>query len=181
MQLIQGDLFKDFPTLKFIVLHGGGAAAFHWSRYRGIAQQLRKPPLSEHLLKNVFFDTCVYDVNGMDYHVRTIPADNLVFASEMIGAVQGIDPETGYHFDDTKRHLDRLNLDETVKEKPFSGNARRVFGGLDNVMKTGGSSDAANCDPADNRFITRAASAALPCRPCRQPAAARTRGWLLVV
>ncbi|MCC7099852.1 MAG: amidohydrolase, partial [Rubrivivax sp.] len=55
MQLIQGDLFKDFPTLKFIIPHGGGAAPYHWGRYRGLAQELKKPLLSEHLLKNVFF------------------------------------------------------------------------------------------------------------------------------
>ena len=41
MQLIQGDLFKDFPTLKFIVPHGGGAAPYHWGRYRGLAQELK--------------------------------------------------------------------------------------------------------------------------------------------
>ena len=38
MQLILGDLFKDFPTLKFIIPHGGGAVPFHWGRYRGLAQ-----------------------------------------------------------------------------------------------------------------------------------------------
>lgn len=30
MQLIQADLFKDFPTLKFVIPHGGGAAPYHW-------------------------------------------------------------------------------------------------------------------------------------------------------
>ena len=57
MQFIQGDLFKDFPTLRFVVPHGGGAAPYHWGRYRGLAQELKKPLLTEHLLKNVFFDT----------------------------------------------------------------------------------------------------------------------------
>lgn len=138
MQLIQGDLFKDFPTLKFIIPHGGGAVPFHWGRYRGLAQMLKKPPLSEHILRNVFFDTCIYDVNGMDYLIRTIPADNLVFASEMIGAVQGIDPETGYHFDDTKRHIDQLKLSDETRRKIFEGNARRAFGRLDGVLKERG-------------------------------------------
>jgi len=35
MQFIQGDLFKDFPTLRFVIPHGGGAAPYHWGRYRG--------------------------------------------------------------------------------------------------------------------------------------------------
>ena len=34
-----GDLFKDFPTLKFIIPHGGGAVPYHWGRYRGLAQE----------------------------------------------------------------------------------------------------------------------------------------------
>ena len=45
MQFIQGDLFKDFPTLRFVIPHGGGAAPYHWGRYRGLAQELKKPLL----------------------------------------------------------------------------------------------------------------------------------------
>ena len=60
MQFIEGDLFRDFPSLRFIIPHGGGAVPYHWGRYRGLAQVLRKPLLREHILKNVFFDTCVY-------------------------------------------------------------------------------------------------------------------------
>ena len=67
---IQGDLFKDFPTLRFVIPHGGGAAPYHWGRYRGLAQELKKPLLSEHLLKNVFFDTCVYHQPGIDLLTR---------------------------------------------------------------------------------------------------------------
>ncbi|HXU65544.1 MAG TPA: amidohydrolase family protein, partial [Polyangia bacterium] len=37
MQLVQGDLFKDFPALRFVIPHGGGAAPYHWGRYRGLA------------------------------------------------------------------------------------------------------------------------------------------------
>ena len=39
MQLIMGDLFKDFPTLKLIIPHGGGAVPFHWGRYRGLGAE----------------------------------------------------------------------------------------------------------------------------------------------
>ena len=59
MQFIQADLFKDFPSLRFIIPHGGGAVPYHWGRYRGLAQDMKRPPLEESLLKNVFFDTCV--------------------------------------------------------------------------------------------------------------------------
>ena len=132
MQLLQGNLFKDFPTLKFVIPHGGGAVPFHWGRYRGIAQDMKKPLLEEHLLKNVFFDTCVYHLPGIELMARVIPVDNILFASEMLGAVKGIDPRTGHHYDDTKRYVDQLkDLAAGDREKIFEGNARRVYPRLD--------------------------------------------------
>ena len=132
MQLVQGDLFKDFPSLRFVIPHGGGAAPFHWGRYRGLAQELKKPLLSEHLLRNVFFDTCVYHYPGIELMAKVIPVDNILFASEMLGAVKGIDPETGHHFDDTKRYIDQLShLDAESRYKIFEGNARRIYPRLD--------------------------------------------------
>ena len=132
MQLIQGDLFRDFPTLRFVIPHGGGAVPFHWGRYRGLAQEMKKPPLPDHLLGNVFFDTCVYHLPGIELMAKVIPLDNILFASEMLGAVKGIDPETGHHFDDTKRYIDQLQgLDEAGRYKVFEGNARRVYPRLD--------------------------------------------------
>ncbi len=138
MQLIQGNLFKDFPTLKFIIPHGGGAVPFHWGRYRGLAQMLKKPLLTEHLLKNVYFDTCVYHQPGINLLAQVIPVDNILFASEMIGAVQGIDPETGNEYDDTKRYIDNLAASEEDKRKIFELNARAVYGRLDAQLKRRG-------------------------------------------
>ena len=128
MQFLTSDLFKDFPTLRFIIPHGGGAAPFHWGRYRGLAQDMKRPPLEELLLGNVFFDTCVYHQPGIDLMTRVIPAENILFASEMVGAVRGIDPQTGHPFDDTKRYIDAApGLNDEDKRKIFEDNARRVF------------------------------------------------------
>ena len=129
MQLIEKNLFKDFPTLKFIIPHGGGAVPYHWGRYRGLAQDMGLPPLKDLLLNNVFFDTCVYHQPGIDLLLKVIPADNILFASEVVGAVRGIDPETGHYFDDTKRYIDSAGwLTGADKEKIFSGNVTRVYG-----------------------------------------------------
>jgi 4-oxalmesaconate hydratase len=127
MQLIQGDLFKDFPTLRFIIPHGGGAAPFHWGRYRGIAQDMKRPPLEEHLLKNIYFDTCVYHKPGIELLLKVVPLDNILFGSEMVGAVRGIDPRTGHYYDDTKKYLDALGLSEQDRAQLFEGNVRKVF------------------------------------------------------
>jgi 4-oxalmesaconate hydratase len=127
MQFLSGDLFKDFPTLRFIIPHGGGAVPYHWGRYRGLAQDMKKPLLGDYVLKNVYFDTCVYHLPGVELLLKVIPADNIIFGSEMVGAVRGIDPETGNYFDDTKRYLDALPLSQSDRYKIFEGNARRVF------------------------------------------------------
>jgi 4-oxalmesaconate hydratase len=139
MQLIQGDLFRDFPALRFVIPHGGGAAPYHWGRYRGLAQELKKPLLRDHLLNNVFFDTCVYHQPGIDLLARVVPVANVLFASEMIGAVRGIDPETGFNFDDTKRYVDASpNLSAADRAAIFEGNARRVYPRLDAALKRKG-------------------------------------------
>jgi 4-oxalmesaconate hydratase len=139
MQLIQGDLFKVFPTLCFVIPHGGGAVPYHWGRYRGLAQELKKPTLREHLLSNVFFDTCVYHQPGIDLLTHVIPIENVLFASEMIGAVRGIDPETGHNFDDTKRYIEAsLQLTPAQKHQIYEGNARRVYRRLDAALRKQG-------------------------------------------
>jgi 4-oxalmesaconate hydratase len=127
MQFLTSDLFKDFPTLKFIIPHGGGAVPYHWGRYRGLAQDMKRPPLEELLLRNVFFDTCVYHLPGIKLLLEVVPVDNILFGSEMVGAVRGIDPRTGHYYDDTKRYIDALPLGEAERRKLFEGNAFRVY------------------------------------------------------
>ena len=124
--------------MKFIIPHGGGAVPYHWGRFRGLAQELKKPLLKDHLLKNIFFDTCVYHQPGIDLLTNVIPVDNILFASEMIGAVRGIDPETGHYFDDTKRYIEAASMDATARTQIYEGNARRVFPRLDALLKSRG-------------------------------------------
>ena len=139
MQLIQGDLFKDFPTLRFLIPHGGGAVPYHWGRFRGLAQEMKRPVLSEHLMNNVFFDTCVYHQPGIDLLNTVIPVKNVLFASEMIGAVKGIDPLSGHYYDDTKRYIEASKiLSPADKHQIYEGNVRRVFPRLDKLLSSKG-------------------------------------------
>ena len=138
MQFLEGDLFADFPTLRFIIPHGGGAVPYHWGRYRGLADMLKKPPLASHVMQNVCFDTCVYHQPGIDLLFEVIDPKNILFGSEMVGAVRGIDPETGQYFDDTKRYVDALGLDDATRHAVYEGNARRVFPRLDAQLKAAG-------------------------------------------
>jgi 4-oxalmesaconate hydratase len=127
MQLVQGDLFARFPALRFVIPHGGGAVPYHWGRYHGLAERMERPPLGEHVMKNVFFDTCVYHQPGIDLLAGVIGPDNILFASEMLGAVRGTNPDSGFPWDDTKKYVDKLSLDEAGRAKVFELNARRVY------------------------------------------------------
>ena len=138
MQLLQGDLFSRFPKLKLIIPHGGGAVPYHWGRYRGLADMLKQPSLDDLLMNNVFFDTCVYHQPGINLLADVIENKNILFGSEMVGAVRGIDPTTGHYFDDTKRYIDALDISAEEKHAIFEGNARMVYPRLDTILKEKG-------------------------------------------
>jgi 4-oxalmesaconate hydratase len=135
MQFLLADIFVDFPTLRFIIPHGGGAVPYHWGRYRGLALDLKRPTV-ETLMRNIFFDTCVYHQPGVELLTRIVPIENVLFGSEMIGAVRGRDPNTGEFFDDTRKYVDASrNLSAADRNKIFETNARRVYPRLDARLK----------------------------------------------
>jgi len=134
MQLMQSTVCRDFPTIRFIIPHGGGAVPFHWGRFRGLADMLKLPPLDELLMNNVYFDTCVYHQPGIDLLLQVLKNKNILFASEMVGAVRGIDPETGHYFDDTKRYIDNSTISAADKANIFEHNILKVYPRLKNYF-----------------------------------------------
>lgn len=78
-----------------------------------LAQEMKKPRLTEHLLNNLFFDTCVY-----------LPP--------------GIDPEAGHYYDDTKRYIEAADLTAEERLQIYEGNTRRVYPRLDATLKAQG-------------------------------------------
>ncbi len=134
MQFLTADLFKDFPTLRFIIPHGGGAVPYHWGRYRGLAQDMKRPPLEDYLLKNVYLRYLRVSPAG---HRAAAEGDSGRQYSLWIGdggRGRGIDPRPGNYFDDTKRYLDALPLTPSDRYKFFEGNARRVFPRLNSKL-----------------------------------------------
>jgi 4-oxalmesaconate hydratase len=83
------------------------------------------------LLRNVYFDTCVYHQPGIDLLHRVIPVDNILFAAEMLGAVRGEDPDTGVAWDDTAQYVAGLKASDADRLAIFERNARRVYPRLD--------------------------------------------------
>jgi 4-oxalmesaconate hydratase len=138
MQLLQADLFTTFPDLRLVIPHGGGAVPYHWGRFRGLADMLRRPEPDESVMGNVVFDTCVYHQAGINLLFDVIDVDNILFGSETVGAVRGIDKRTGHHFDDTRRYIEALGLGEDDLTKVYQRNIRRVYPRLDAMLTKAG-------------------------------------------
>jgi 4-oxalmesaconate hydratase len=124
-QALTSGFMRNFPGLRWIIPHGGGAVPFHWGRFKGLAEDNGWDFAG--LIDHVWFDTCVYHQRGIDLLLDVVPIDHILFASEMVGAVRGVDPETGNHYDDTGVYLDHAALDDDERALVYAGNARRVF------------------------------------------------------
>ncbi|MCL2585063.1 MAG: amidohydrolase [Streptosporangiales bacterium] len=138
MQLVSGDLFTRFGDLKFVIPHGGGAVPYHWGRYHGLVTREKYRPIADNVMRNVFFDTCVYHQPGIDLLTSVIDPDNILFASEMLGAVRGNNPDGDFSWDDTKRYVDASALSDADRSKVYELNTRRVYPRLDARLKAAG-------------------------------------------
>jgi 4-oxalmesaconate hydratase len=123
------DLSKDFPRLRFLIPHGGGALPCQIGRWRAVAKYNNWSSPDEILGSgNVFVDTCVYNHLNMKMLFEAVPLDNILFGSECDGAFPGIiNSETNDHADNTRRYVDDSPLTSAEKERVFTTNAQRVY------------------------------------------------------
>ena len=140
--LANSRVFKDFPRLKIIVSHGGGSVPYQIGRWRA-GRLLRSPHLGlvhkdsevetfDESLRRMWFDGILYSKPALEYLIRTVGPDRVMFATEVPGVGSAIDPETGRPFDDVKPVIDEMEwLPEADKRRIFEGNAREVFTRLD--------------------------------------------------
>jgi 4-oxalmesaconate hydratase len=127
LQLMESRVFRDFPTLRFIMPHGGGNVPYQSARYRALALMNKWEPF-EDFLKHFYFDTTVYSQDAMAMLIAIVGVDHIVFASEMLGGVNATDPKSGKAFDDNRRFIDALDwLTDADRRKIFEDNARKAY------------------------------------------------------
>lgn len=129
MQALSSGFLEDFPGLRLIIPHGGGAVPYHWGRFRGMADDQGWD--FDELLDHIYFDTCVYHQPGIDLLLEVVPTKNILFASEMVGAVRGINPDNGAYYDDTRIYIESSKASDSEKTAIYSDNARHVYPLLD--------------------------------------------------
>jgi 4-oxalmesaconate hydratase len=125
--LLNSRVFTDFPTLKVVVAHGGGAIPYQLGRFRAGGLKTGKQDFAERL-RLLNFDTCVYSQAGLDLLFTVVGADNCLFGSERPGTGAAVDPSTGLSLDDLKPLVDAsAALTDEGRGKVFEGNARRLY------------------------------------------------------
>ena len=127
MQLMESRVFRDFPRLRMILPHGGGNVPYQAARYRALCIMNKWEPFDD-FIKRLYFDTTVYSQEAMELLIKVVGADNVMFASEMLGGVNAIDPATGRSFDDNRRSIDAISwLTDHDRKKIFEENARKAY------------------------------------------------------
>lgn len=126
-QLMESRVFQDFPRLRIILAHGGGNVPFQAARYRALAIMHEWEPFDA-FVKRFYFDTTVYSQEAMELLIKVVGVDRIIYASEMLGGVNTIDPATRRSFDDNKYLVDAVPwLTDQDRKTIFEENARKAY------------------------------------------------------
>jgi 4-oxalmesaconate hydratase len=127
VELCNSRVYDDFPKLKLIIPHGGGAVPYQFNRHRALHYREKRRPFEE-MVKHIYFDMAIYDKESMELLIKKIGVDNVVFSTEMLGTAMAVDPKTGRYFDDTVGMVKSIEwLTDEDRYKIFEGNARKLY------------------------------------------------------
>ncbi len=127
VSLLGSRVFQDFPRLKLIVSHGGGAIPYQSGRYRAMALR-RGTEDFDTGLRRLYFDTCLYSREALELLLRTVGPDRCLFGTEKPGIGTAWDPKARRWLDDVKSLIDGIEwLSQADRELIFERNARTLF------------------------------------------------------
>jgi 4-oxalmesaconate hydratase len=129
ISLLSSRVFQDFPTLKLIICHGGGAIPYQIGRFRAARiKGGRARETFEESLRRLYFDTALYTQDALEMLFRWATPDRCMFGTERPGAGTAKDPKTGQWMDDTRPLIESIpSLTAADRKKIFEDNARKVF------------------------------------------------------
>lgn len=127
MSLLESQVFEEFPDLKIVVGHGGGAIPYQIGRFRSSSVRQGNTPFEDRL-KQLSFDTCVYSREGLELLFKVVGPENCLFGTERPGTGSPVDPDSGRSFDDLKPVIDGIEwLSDEDRHKIFEGNAKELY------------------------------------------------------
>jgi predicted TIM-barrel fold metal-dependent hydrolase len=128
VSLLASDVFKDFPTLKILVSHGGGAIPYQFARFEAGSLRRKGGPRFSDQMRHLYYDTVLYSKDALELLFKTVGVDRCLFGTERPGVGTVMDPRTGRWLDETRFTIEAIEwLSDADKKKIFEDNAKRVF------------------------------------------------------
>ena len=140
--LARSRVFRDFPTLKFMISHGGGSIPYQIGRWRaerlgihGLASKSANEDATtetfDESLRRLWFDTVLYNKESLELLFKVVGPDRCLFGTERPGSGSAIDPATGRSLDDLRPVIEEISfLSSAEKAAIFEGNARMFYARL---------------------------------------------------
>ena len=128
ISLLGAKTFDQYPNLKIVVAHGGGAIPYQMGRFRSWTVRKGDKETFDEQLKKLYFDTCNYSKEAIELLLKVAGTDNVLFGTEKPGTGSSRDPISGRDYDDMKPVIESIEwLTEAQKADIFECNCRRVF------------------------------------------------------
>ena len=129
ISMVSSETFNNFPNLKIIVSHGGGAVPYQVGRYRAFfGRHFEAHGGFDTQLKKFYFDTVLYNQEALDLLFRIVGTDRCMFGTENPGTGAYKDPKSGKMLDDLKPEIEGIStLSEKDRKNVFEDVARQVF------------------------------------------------------
>lgn len=133
ISLLESRVFLDFPNLKLIVAHGGGAIPYQIGRFRGFYDRPGRRVLDaqedfDTSLRRLYFDTGLYTKKALEVLFDAVGPDRCLFGTERPGTATALDKKTGRYMDDVKPLIEEIDwLTEADRQQIFESNAAALF------------------------------------------------------
>ena len=124
--LVNSNVFKDFPKLKIMLSHGGGAIPYQIGRFQSGARRAGKDFLEG--MRHMYYDTVLYSEEALRLLIKTVGVDRCLYGAECPGVGSNINPATGDTFDNIKPLIEGFDwLTAAEKKMIFEDNSRKFF------------------------------------------------------
>ncbi|MTD57043.1 amidohydrolase family protein [Amycolatopsis sp. RM579] len=129
VSLLESPVFTDFPDLKIIMGHGGGAIPYQIARFESWRVKNKNPETFRDSMRRLWYDTCVYNAEGLDLLFKIVGTDRCMFGTELPGTGTEVDPVSGRVFDDLKPVIENQIpwLSDDDRAAVLENNARSLF------------------------------------------------------
>jgi predicted TIM-barrel fold metal-dependent hydrolase len=127
VSLLTSSVFKDFPKLKIVMSHGGGAIPYQYARFEASAIRRGMERFSDRM-RNLYYDTVLYSADALSLLFKTVGPDRCMFGTERPGVGTVKDPKTGKWLDETRHIIEGFEwLSAADKKMIFEDTAKKVY------------------------------------------------------